>query len=268
MDDFSRSNSPAGQDLVSVSRPAKGVLLLTMNRPDKLNALSKALLGELAAILREAEGDPKIGCVVITGSGKAFSAGADIEDMVSRGVDSYLDPDRLDPWKTVERFAKPLIAAVNGYALGGGCELALLCDFIIASEKARFGQPELNIGVLPGDGGTQRLPRVVGKPRAMKMVLTGEMIDARRAKEYGLVLEVAPPDELLNRVVAIAEDIASKPPIAVRLAKQAMLQVFERPLGEGLLYEREVVRQAFETEDLAEGMRAFVEKRRPDFKGR
>ena len=219
-------------------------------------------------VLREAEGDPEVGCVVITGSGKAFSAGADIEDMVRRGVESYLDPERLGPWQTIERFAKPLIAAVNGYALGGGCELALLCDFIIASEKARFGQPELNIGVLPGDGGTQRLPRFVGKPRAMKMILTGEMIDARQAKQYGLVLELAPPDELMDTVLAIAEEIASKPPIAVRLAKQAMLQAFERPLREGLRYEREVVRQVFETEDLAEGMRAFVEKRRPDFKGR
>jgi enoyl-CoA hydratase len=268
MDDFRRHNSPTGQGPVSVSRPAKGVLLLVMNRPDQLNALSKGLLGELAAVLKKAEGDPEIGCVVITGSGKAFSAGADIKDMVKRGVESYLDRDRLDPWQAIERFAKPLIAAVNGYALGGGCELALLCDFIIASEKARFGQPELNIGVLPGDGGTQRLPRLVGKPRAMKMILTGEMIDARQAQEYGLVLELAPPDELVNRAVAIAEDIASKPPIAVRLAKQAILQTFERPLREGLLYEREVVRQAFETEDLAEGMRAFVEKRRPDFKGR
>ena len=268
MDEFSRADPPSSQGLVTASRPANGVLLLAMNRPDKLNALSKDLLGELATLLREAESDHEVGCVVLTGSGKAFSAGADIEDMVSRGVESYLDRDRLDPWQTIERFTKPLIAAVNGYALGGGCELALLCDFIIASEKARFGQPELSIGVLPGDGGTQRLPRVVGKPRAMKMILTGEMIDARRAREYGLVLELAPPDELMQRVITIAEDIASKPPIAVRLAKQAILQVFERPLAEGLLYEREVVRQAFETEDLAEGMRAFVEKRRPDFKGR
>ncbi len=268
MDEFTGNVGPPREGLVSVRRPAKGVLLLVMNRPDKLNALSKALLGELAALLAEAEGDAEVGCVVITGNGKAFSAGADIEDMVRRGVKSYLDPERLDPWQTIERFEKPLIAAVNGYALGGGCELAMLCDLIIASEKARFGQPELNIGVLPGDGGTQRLPRLVGKGRAMKMILTGEMIDARQAKEYGLVLELAPPDELMNKVIAIAGDIASKPPIAVRLAKRAILQAFERPLGEGLRYEREVVRQAFETEDLAEGLRAFVEKRRPDFKGR
>lgn len=254
--------------LVLVDRPADGVLVATLNRPDKLNALSKALVGELAGILSDAADDDAVRCVILTGTGKAFSAGADIADMVDRGLDSYLDSERLDGWRVVETFAKPLIAAVNGYALGGGFELAMLCDIIIASEAAHFALPEVNIGVLPGDGGTQRLPRIVGKAFATKMICTGAMIDAVEAERRGIAMALAKPEDLMAQAVDLARTIAEKAPISVRLAKQAIRRVFELPLDEGLAYEREMVTQAFATEDRAEGMRAFLEKRPARFVGR
>ncbi|WP_312419264.1 enoyl-CoA hydratase-related protein, partial [Shinella sp.] len=173
--------------LVLKNRPSPGVLHLTLNRPEKLNALSKELLGELVGLLHDAKADNEVGCVILTGSGRAFSAGADISDMLERGVASYADPDRLARWKEIQDFPKPIIAAVNGFALGGGLELALLCDIIIAADTAKFATPEINIGSFPGDGGTQRLPRLVGRSFAMQMVLSGQMVDAALAERKGLV---------------------------------------------------------------------------------
>ncbi len=257
-----------GEDLLVVERPTAGVLWLILNRPKKLNALSKQLLARVAGTLLEAETDDTVRCVVLSGAGKAFSAGADITDMTERGLDSYLDVERLAHWRTIENFAKPIIAAVNGYALGGGCELAMLCDIIVASENARFGQAEINIGVLPGDGGTQRLPRLVGKGFAMKMILGGEIIDAQEAARRGLVTDLVSAGELGSAVLDLARHIASKAPLATQLAKKAVLQAFEMPLSEGLEFERDSVTRAFATEDRAEGMRAFIEKRPPQFTGR
>ena len=226
------------------------------------------LLGELAEALVAAGTESTIRCVVLTGSGKAFAAGADISDMVARGVDSYLDPERLAAWQAIEDFPKPLIAAVNGYALGGGCELAMLTDLIVAAEHAKFGQPEIKIGVIPGDGGTQRLPRMVGHVLALRMILTGELIGADDAARAGLVAEVVPGDQLLSRALDLAETIAKQPPVAARAAKKAVRAARELPLSQGLFFERELVRQTFATEDRAEGMRAFTERRTPMFKGR
>lgn len=264
--------TPSTQDtpepLVLGSRPAPGVLLLTLNRPRKLNALSPSLLEQLRALLEAAEADADVRCAILTGTGKAFCAGADIQDMIDRGFEAYVDPQKLAGLDAVDSFSKPLIAAANGYVLGGGLELAMLCDFIIASEAAVFGQPEINIAAFPGDGGTQRLPRLVGKPLAMKMILTGESIDARHAERAGLVQEVVAPDRLLPRAIELAQLMASKAPCALRLAKQAVRQVDDVPLRQGLVFERDATRQVFATEDRAEGLRAFSEKRAAKYRGR
>lgn len=254
--------------LVLAERPVPGVLLLTLNRPDKLNALSRPLLGELRGRLAEAASDGTVGCVVLTGAGRAFSAGADISDMLERGVAAYADPDRLADWRAIEAFPKPLIAAVNGYALGGGLELALLCDIMIAAETARFAAPEIKIGSFPGDGGTQRLPRLVGKSFAMQMVLTGEMVDAHLAERKGLVSEVVTTERLLPRALEIAGTIAGKSVAITPFAKKAVLAAFETGLAEGLRIEHRLIVEAFATEDRIEGLRAFAGKRPPVFKGR
>ena len=254
--------------LVLAERPAPGVLLLTLNRPDKLNALSKALLGELCDRLAEAERDGAIGCVVLTGAGRAFSAGADISDMLERGVAAYVDPERLADWHAIEAFPKPLLAAINGYALGGGLELALLCDIAVAAEGARFAAPEIKIGSFPGDGGTQRLPRLAGKSFAMQMVLTGEMVDAHLAERKGLVSEVLAAGRLLPRALEIAGAIAGKSVAITPYAKKAVLAAFETGLAEGLRTEHRLIVEAFDTEDRVEGLRAFAERRPPVFKGR
>jgi enoyl-CoA hydratase len=251
--------------LVLVERRGR-VLLLTLNRPEKLNALSKELLRQLAAALREAESDKGLGCAVLTGAGRAFSAGADISDMLDRGVASYADPERLACWRAIETFAKPIIAAVNGYALGGGLELALLCDILIAAEGATFAAPEIKIGSFPGDGGTQRLPRLIGKSFAMQMVLTGEMVDAALAERKGLVSEVVAPERLLPRALGIAASIAEKSIAITPFAKKAVLAAFETGLPEGLEIEHRLTVEAFATEDRMEGLRAFAEKRPPRFK--
>jgi enoyl-CoA hydratase len=253
--------------LVLAERPMPGVLLLTLNRPDKLNALSKALLLELRDRLAEAATDAGIGCVALTGAGRAFAAGADISDMLERGVASYEDPERLACWAAIERFPKPILAAVNGYALGGGLELALLCDIVIASEGAKFATPEIKIGGFPGDGGTQRLPRLVGKSFAMRMVLTGEMIDAALAERKGLASEVVAPDRLLPRALEIAGSIAAKSVAITPFAKRAVLAAFETSLEEGLRVERALTVEAFATKDRVEGLRAFAAKRAPAFTG-
>ncbi|ANT52995.1 enoyl-CoA hydratase-related protein [Mesorhizobium amorphae] len=254
--------------LVQAVEPAPGIRLLTLNRPDKLNALSKALLGELSQLLAGFEADTEVGCVVLTGAGRAFAAGADISDMLERGVASYTDPERLACWRAIEGFSKPIIAAVNGYALGGGLELALLCDIIIASQTAQFATPEIKIGSFPGDGGTQRLPRLVGKSFAMQMVLTGDMVDATLAERKGLVSEVVAADRLLPRALEIAAAISAKSVAITPYAKKAVQAAFETELQSGLEIEHRLTVEAFGKEDRIEGLRAFAEKRAPAFRGK
>jgi enoyl-CoA hydratase len=253
--------------LLLVSDPSPGVRLVTLNRPHKLNALSVALMRDLAALVEAAAHDAAVRCLVLTGSERAFSAGADIADQQHVGEAAVFGRDRLDAWDVIQRFPKPLIAAVNGYALGGGKELAMLADIVIAGENARFGQPEINIGIMPGDGATQRLVRSVGKSTAMQMILSGEAIDAATALRIGLVAEVAPTAGTLARALEIAAVVATKSPVALRLAKEAVLKAFEMPLSAGLVFERDNLAIAFASEDRKEGMAAFLEKRAPRFKG-
>jgi enoyl-CoA hydratase len=243
-------------------------MLLTLTRPEKLNALSIALLEELADHLSRAKLDDTIGCVILTGSGRAFSAGADIADQQQYGEDVPFNPGRLASWYAIQDFEKPLIAAVSGYALGGGNELAMLADIIIASDEAKFGQPEIRIGIFPGDGGTQRLVRAVGKSRAMQMILTGETIDAETALRAGLVSEVVPNSQLLSRAIELGGMIARNAPIALRTAKKSVLKAFELSLSEGLEVERELFREPFASEDRQEGMAAFLSRRPARFQGR
>jgi len=253
-------------DNTIVSNPRPGVMLITLNRPKSLNALSRALLGEVAAALNRAEADDVIRCVVITGDERSFSAGADIKEMPESDIPKFAESERLRGWKTIERFPKPLVAAVNGYALGGGCELTLLCDIVIAGENARFGTPEIKIGIFPGDGGTQRLPRSIGKTRTMMMVLNGEPIDARTAKEWGLAVEVVATERTVERALDIAASIAEKSPLALRMAKADVLMAFEKPLDESLSLERKML--LWQSKDHREGIAAFAEKRKPSFTGR
>ncbi len=254
-------------DLVLAETPVAGVQLLRLNRPAKANSLSTELVIRLCARLRAAAADPAIRCVVLTGSSKIFSAGADIAGMVNRGVDWYLDPERLERWREIQDFRKPVIAAVNGPAIGGGCELAMLCDIIVAGDDASFGQGEITIGVIPGDGGTQRLPRAVGKSLALQMILTGERIPAARACAAGLASEVVPAARAVARAIEIASAIASRAPLSVQLAKRAALAAYALPLSEGLAFERRRVTEVFGTADREEGMRAFLEKRPPRYSG-
>lgn len=252
-------------ETIEVTRPVPGVMVIRLDRAQAMNALSKALLGELAAMLEEADASDDVCAVVLTGSERAFSAGADIKEMPEGGIPMFAEAGRLKAWKAIESFPKPLIAAVNGYALGGGCELTLLCDFVVAGENARFGTPEIKIAAFPGDGGTQRLPRLVGKSRAMMMVLTGEFIDAETAREWGLAVEVTPIDRTVARAVEIAALIAEHSPIAVRMAKAEVLMAYQKPLDESLSLERKML--LWQTRDHDEGIAAFVEKRKPRYKG-
>lgn len=262
----SRSSQPS--DLISTSTDTAGVLFLTLNRPEKLNALSRQLLQSLGSLLTAAQRCSDIRCVVLTGSQRSFSVGADVQDFAQRGVLAYLDPERLGAWSVIENFRKPIVAGVNGYAIGGGCELAMLCDIVVAGENAQFGQGEIGIGSIPGDGGTQRLPRFVGKSLAMQLILTGQPITASQALQGGLVSEVVPVDQTVARALEIAQRIAELPPMAVELAKAAVLASFELPLQEGLLRERALVEKTFDTEDRTEGLKAFFEKRKPRFIGK
>lgn len=239
-----------------------------LNRPEALNALNSGLMGELVDAFRTFESDPTIGCLLLHGNENAFAAGADIKEMVEQGaIDMYLH-DFISLWDQVSRVTKPIVAAVSGFCLGGGAELAMICDIIVASETARFGQPEINIGVLPGAGGTQRLTRAVGKSLAMEMVLSGRMISAEEAKAAGLVSRVVPVEHYLTEAQRLAAEIAAKSPVALRLAKEAVLQSFEGSLTGGLAYERRLFAMSFASEDQKEGMRAFAAKRKPEWKGR
>jgi enoyl-CoA hydratase/carnithine racemase len=244
------------------------VALCRLNRPDARNALSPELMEELAAAIEEADAHPEVGCVVVAGSDEVFAAGADIRALRERTFEEALRHPAASLWRRVAAARTPLVAAVSGFALGGGCELALLCDLIVASETAEFGQPEITLGIIPGGGGTQRLARVLGKQRTMELVLTGRRIGAREAERAGLVNEVAGPGEWLERAMELAQRIARRPPIAVRLAKQAVLAADEMGLAPGLEHERRLYEIAMATEDRIEGMDAFLEKRRPEFKGR
>jgi enoyl-CoA hydratase len=255
-------------NLVATSRTEKGVLLITLDRPAQRNALSAELLQQMAAVLIEAQSDPDVRCAVVTGNSRAFSAGADIKEMQRLGFEAISNHARQSAWRTIEHFDKPMIAAVRGLCLGGGLELALLADIIIAAENAVFSQPEITIGIIPGDGATQRLTRVVGKSLAMKMVLTGQPIDGREALRAGLVAEALPEDQVVGRAMALARVIADRAPIAARLAKEAVLAAYETTLAAGLDVERRAIRLAFATDDQKEGMAAFVEKRAPKFRGR
>ena len=250
-----------------VQAPADGVRLITLHRPQPLNALNTALLEELAAELDAADQDPEIRAVVITGSRKAFAAGADINEMAQRDLVGILNDPRVAHWQRIAGFGKPLIAAVNGFALGGGCELVMCADIVIAGSDARFGQPEINLGIIPGAGGTQRLLRAVGKPLAMQMVLSGEAIDARHALQAGLVSEVTEPELTVERALQVARAIAAKAPLAVRLAKEALLKAMDTDLASGLRFERHAFTVLAGTRDRDEGIRAFQEKRTPTFTG-
>jgi enoyl-CoA hydratase/carnithine racemase len=254
------------REYLIVERPSTHVLLIRLNRPKALNALSKALLIELAGILSLAETDEEVRCVVLTGDDRAFSAGADIKEMPEGGIPMWGEKGRLLSWKTIERFNKPLVAAVNGWALGGGCELVTLCDIAIAGENARFGSPEVKIAAFSGDGGTQRIPRLIGRTRAMFMQLTGDPIDAATACAWGLVVEVTPTENTVARAVEIAETIAKWSPIATQMIKEEIRMNDRMPLDESLSLERKML--LWQTEDHDEGIAAFVEKREPDFKGR
>src|SRR5690554_5371203 len=240
--------------------------LITLNRPQALNALNTQVLDELNQALDQFETDPAIGCVVLTGSSKAFAAGADIKQMVDLQYPGVFMDDFFSPADRIANRRKPLIAAVAGYALGGGCELAMICDFIYAADNARFGQPEINLGVLPGIGGTQRLTRALGKAKAMEMCLTGRQMDAQEAETAGLVARVFPVDQLLEETLKAATTIAEKSLPSVLMTKEAVNRVFETSLAEGIRFERRIFHGIFATHDQKEGMNAFVEKRKPDFK--
>jgi enoyl-CoA hydratase/carnithine racemase len=264
---ISSTTKPAKPEMILVERRER-VGLITLNRPKQLNALNRQLAEETLATLKTFDADPDIGAIVIIGSPRAFAAGADIEEMAEKSfADFYMD-DFLSPWDAVKTISKPIIAAVSGFALGGGCELALLCDFIIAADDAQFGQPEIKLGILPGIGGSQRLTRSVGKALAMDLVLTGRNIGAREAKEVGMVARVVPKEELLQTALEAAHTIAGYNAPAVKMAKSAVNAALETPLSEGLKQERLYFQSAFATEGQKEGMNAFVHKRAPVFRNR
>jgi enoyl-CoA hydratase len=242
--------------------------IVTLNRPQVLNALSHELMGELVQALEEFDRDENVRAIVLTGSERAFAAGADIKEMSDETSISIMLKDQFATWDKVKNVRKPIIAAVSGFALGGGCELAMTCDMIVASESAQFGQPEINIGVIPGAGGTQRLTRCVGKYKAMEMILTGKPITAREALEAGLVNKVVPVEVFLEEAKNLAKEIAKRPPLAVQMAKEAVLKTFDVPITEGLNFERKNFYALFSSEDQKEGMKAFLEKRAASFVGR
>ncbi len=255
------------EQVVLVERPAEGVALLRLNRPEALNALNQAVRDALAHHFQTLGGDETVRAIVLTGNEAAFAAGADLKAMADAGAIDMLLRETQRAWQAIAQCPKPVIAAVTGYALGGGCELAMHCDIIIAGESASFGQPEIRVGIMPGAGGTQRLTRAIGKFKTMKMVLLGDPVPAREAEAMGLVSEVVPDAEVVARAVAMATKIARMPPLAVRQIKEVVLAGQDTSLDAGLMLERKAFQLLFASEDQKEGMRAFIEKRRPTFKG-
>lgn len=241
--------------------------VVRLNRPQQLNALNNQTMEELTMAVEAFDRDPQIGAIIITGNERAFAAGADIKEMADASAVEMLHRDAISRWDRLRRVKKPIIAAVSGYCLGGGCELAMACDMIVASESARFGQPEINIGVMPGAGGTQRLTRAVGKAIAMEMVLNARFLSAEEALRYGLVNRVVPVEVTLEEAIRLGQEIAERAPVAVRLAKEAVNKAFETSLADGLEFERRLFYFLFATQDQKEGMRAFIEKRKPEWKG-
>lgn len=244
------------------------VTVLQLNRPDVLNALNIPLMDLLIETMERLDTDPSVRCIVLTGSDRAFAAGADIKEMADASVVDMYERNNLARWERIKRIRKPIIAAVSGFCLGGGCELVMHCDIIVASETAKFGQPEINIGVMPGAGGTQRLSKTVGKYLAMELILTGRFFSAQEAHELGLVNRVLPVEKYLDEAIALAKEISERSPIAVRVAKEAVLKAFETGLSEGLDYERKMFYMLFGTEDQKEGMKAFIEKRKAQYTGK
>lgn len=256
-------------ELIKVTdQHAPAVALIELNRPKELNALNPQLMGELRDALVRLDKDDSVRAIIITGNERAFAAGADIKQMADKSAIDMLVLDQLSTWDQIRKVKKPIIAAVSGFALGGGCELAMMCDMIIASETAQFGQPEIKIGTIPGAGGTQRLTRAVGKAKAMELILTGRFISAQEAHFYGLAIKVVPVEMYLQEAVTLAKEIAALSPIAVQLAKEAVNRSFETHLDEGLTLERKNFYLTFASQDQKEGMAAFVEKRKPEFKGK
>ena len=257
------------EQLILVERDeGRRVALLRFNRPKQLNAMNGAVMDALCAALEELDRDDAIRAIVVTGNDRAFAAGADIGEMAGASAVDMLRTNRIAQWDRVRRISKPVIAAVAGWCLGGGCELAMALDLIVAAESAKFGQPEINLGVIPGAGGTQRLTRAVGKSTAMEMILTGEPIDAREAHRLGLVARVVPNELVIEDALTLAATIATKSPLALRLAKEAINAAYETDLTQGLAHERRLFYLLFSSEDQKEGMAAFMEKRDPDFTGR
>jgi enoyl-CoA hydratase len=254
------SETAVSYQYIRVEREAR-VGLVRLHRPEVRNALSPDLLRELADALHALDADDTIGCLLLTGGDGVFAAGADIRGMAEMSAIDMLAADWMERWASIRRIRKPLVAAINGYALGGGCELAMMCDILIAGENATFGQPEVNLGVIPGAGGTQRLTRAVGKVRAMELILTGRSFSAQEALVMGLINRVTPPEATLTEAMAMAKTIAEKPALAVRLAKESILKSLETPLEEGLDAERRLFALLFASSDQKEGMRAFLEKR-------
>jgi enoyl-CoA hydratase len=246
----------------------EGYAIVQFNRPDVLNALNMKLMEELVDALETLDKDNDVRCIILTGNEKAFAAGADIKEMADASAMEMLIRDQFARWDRIRKIKKPLIAAVSGFALGGGCELMMTCDIIIASETAKIGQPEINIGVMPGAGGTQRLTRAVGKVKAMELVLTGKMISAQEALQWGLINKVVPIEYYLQEAKDLAGEIASKPPLAVRLAKESVLKAFDTTIEGGLEFERKNFYMLFASEDQKEGMKAFTEKRKAEWKGK
>lgn len=247
---------------------AEHVALIQINRPKQLNALNLQVMTEIKETLKMLDNDDTVRAIILTGNAKAFAAGADIKEMANKTAIDMFKINQFETWATIQKTRKPIIAAVSGFALGGGCELVMLCDMIVASETAKFGQPEIKIGIMPGAGGTQRLTRAIGKALAMEMVLTGRFISAAEAYQVGLINKVVPVELYLSEAIKLAKKIAAMSPIAVQLAKESVLQAFQTSLDDGLMFERKNFYMAFASEDQKEGMAAFVEKRKADFKGK
>ena len=256
-------------ELILVNKQvAAGVAQISLNRPKELNALNPQLMGELLQALQNLDQDSTVRAIVLAGSDQAFAAGADIRQMAGMSAIDMVQKNQFQVWDDMVKISKPILAAVSGYALGGGCELAMMCDLIIASETAKFGQPEVKIGTIPGAGGTQRLTRAVGKAKAMELILSGRFLSASEAIQFGLVARVCPVESYLSETITLATEIAAMPPIAVRLAKEAVNEAYESSLSSGIAFERRNFYLTFASADQKEGMQAFIEKRKPNFTGK